>query len=58
VNEVTTRSLIVACVFNDGQVVWSVDVLVDTSVPTVFIVLSLVVRQMVGTGCILLYHQC
>jgi hypothetical protein len=32
VNEVTTRSLVVACVFNDGQVVWFMGVVDDASV--------------------------
>jgi hypothetical protein len=32
VTEVTTRSLVVACVFNVGQVVWFTGVVVDASV--------------------------
>jgi hypothetical protein len=67
VNEVTTRSLVVACVFNDGQVVWSVGVVVDASVTDGFCrVLSscyadiwcwmyLVVMRIFGARCILLF---
>jgi hypothetical protein len=32
VTEITTRSLVVAFVFNDGQVVWFMGVVVDASV--------------------------